>query len=149
MVLLLQAKEDETMTTSETILSIRKATGLSQTAFGRRFGIPRRTIQDWEAGRMSCPAYVAELLAFAAQTDYRTPRLTEEEEERKMKRTTYKGYIIDTDDLGRPYIYNTDSPYGEDSDHILVQADTVMDAKRIIDARIETGQDVRSTWGLI
>ena len=33
-----------------------------------------------------------------------------------MKRHKYKGYIIDTDDLGRVYIYNTESPYSEDSD---------------------------------
>ena len=78
MVLLLQTEGGTDMTTSETILSIRRRTGLSQAAFGRRFGIPRRTIQDWEAGRMTCPAYVAELLAFAAQTDYHTPRLEEE-----------------------------------------------------------------------
>jgi hypothetical protein len=32
------------------------------------------------------------------------------------KRHTYKGYIIDRDNLGRLYIYNTKSPYSEDSD---------------------------------
>ena len=37
-----------------------------------------------------------------------------------MKRTTYKGYIIDQDDLGRTYIYNTESQYSEDSDRRLV-----------------------------
>lgn len=37
-----------------------------------------------------------------------------------MKRTTYKGYIIDHDDLGRTYIYNTASQYSEDSDRQLV-----------------------------
>lgn len=61
-----------------------------------------------------------------------------------MKRTTYKGYIIDTDNLGRLYIYYTASPYSEDSDRLLVGATTVKDAKAIIDARITTGQDVRS-----
>ena len=66
-----------------------------------------------------------------------------------MKRTTYKGYVIDTDDLGRPYIYNTASPYSEDSDHILVDADSVMGAKRIIDARIDSGHDIRRAWDLV
>lgn len=60
-----------------------------------------------------------------------------------MKRTTYKDYIIDTDNLGRLYIYNTASPYSEESDRILIQATTTNEAKRIIDARITTGQDVR------
>lgn len=61
-----------------------------------------------------------------------------------MKRTEYKGYIIDSDSLGRPYIYNTASTYSEDSDHIIVRAQTVMECKAIIDARIEYGADVRS-----
>lgn len=54
-----------------------------------------------------------------------------------MKRTEYKGYIIDTDNLGRLYIYNTASPYSEDSDHILVNVRTVKEAKESIDALIE------------
>lgn len=33
-----------------------------------------------------------------------------------MKTTTYKGYVIDTDNLGRVYIYNQKSPYSEDAD---------------------------------
>lgn len=61
-----------------------------------------------------------------------------------MKRTTYRGYIIDKDNLGRLYIYNTESAYSEDSDRILVNADTLKAAKEIIDARIETGRDIRS-----
>ena len=61
-----------------------------------------------------------------------------------MKRTIYKGYVIDTDDLGRPYIYNTDSPCSEDSDHILIfGAGTISDAKTIIDARVSSGRDIR------
>lgn len=60
-----------------------------------------------------------------------------------MKRTAYKGYIIDTDDLGRPYIYNTASPYSEDSDRIMVYADTLDQCKAIVDARIQYSADVR------
>ena len=37
-----------------------------------------------------------------------------------MRRTIYKGYIIDQDNLGRAYIYNAASPYSEDSDKKLV-----------------------------
>lgn len=63
-----------------------------------------------------------------------------------MKRTKYKGYIIDTDNLGRPYIYNTSSPYSEDADHILIYIDPTRQldqAKAIINDRISTGQDTR------
>lgn len=78
MVLLLQTEGDTDMTTKEQILSTRRSTGLSQAAFGRRFGIPKRTIQDWEAGLRSCPAYVAEMLEYLSRTDYHTPRWEEE-----------------------------------------------------------------------
>lgn len=37
-----------------------------------------------------------------------------------MKRHIYKGYVIDTDNLGRQYIYNTASPYSEDIDKKIV-----------------------------
>lgn len=61
-----------------------------------------------------------------------------------MDRTEYRGYVIDSDDLGRPYIYNTESPYSEDSDHILVHACSVQECKEIIDARIQHNADIRS-----
>lgn len=38
-------------------------TGLSQTAFAKRAGIPRRTVQGWCLGERDCPAYVRFLLA--------------------------------------------------------------------------------------
>lgn len=57
-----------------------------------------------------------------------------------MKRTEYRGYIIDTDNLGRTYIYNTASPYSEDSDHKLVNARTLKAAKEIIDGEIELAE---------
>ena len=55
----------------------------------------------------------------------------------------YHGYIIGTDDLCRLYIYNTHSPYSADGDKILIRAANYKDAKRIVDARITSGQDVR------
>ena len=38
-------------------------TGLSQTAFAKRVGIPLRTVQGWCLGERDCPAYVRFLLA--------------------------------------------------------------------------------------
>ncbi len=38
-------------------------TGLSQTAFAKQAGIPRRTVQGWCLGERNCPAYVCFLLA--------------------------------------------------------------------------------------
>ena len=47
-------------------LSMRKLvarTGLSQTTFAKRAGIPLRTVQDWCCEKRACPAYVRFLLA--------------------------------------------------------------------------------------
>ena len=38
-------------------------TGLSQTAFAKQAGVPRRTVQDWCGGKRACPTYVRFLLA--------------------------------------------------------------------------------------
>lgn len=44
---------------------IRAAAGLTQAAFSRRFLIPIRTIEDWEAGQRECRLYLRLLLAEA------------------------------------------------------------------------------------
>lgn len=38
-------------------------TGLSQTAFAKQAGVPRRTVQDWCGEKRACPTYVRFLLA--------------------------------------------------------------------------------------
>lgn len=42
---------------------LRAVSGLSQAAFGKRFCIPRRTIEDWESGNRTPPVYLRLLLA--------------------------------------------------------------------------------------
>lgn len=39
------------------------STGLSQTAFAKQAGVPRRTVQDWCGEKRACPTYVRFLLA--------------------------------------------------------------------------------------
>ena len=52
-----------------TIKELRKRTGLTQEKFGEYFGIPRRTIQNWELcgeskeGR-KCPEYLLALMEY-------------------------------------------------------------------------------------
>jgi transcriptional regulator with XRE-family HTH domain len=52
-----------------TIKEMRKSLGDTQTDFSRRYHIPFRTIQNWEAGVNSPPAYVEELLERQIKTD--------------------------------------------------------------------------------
>ena len=46
----------------ETIKIIRAATGLSQRGFAEHFGIPVRTVENWERGVNVPPPYVVGLL---------------------------------------------------------------------------------------
>ena len=45
-----------------TIKEIRAMTGLSQARFAEKYGIPKRTIESWEAGDRNPPPYVIKLL---------------------------------------------------------------------------------------
>ena len=51
------------------IREIRQLTGLSQVKFAERYGIPRRTIEGWEAGERTPPDYVVKLLERAVKMD--------------------------------------------------------------------------------
>ena len=46
------------------IKKLRAKTGLSQTKFSEKYGIPERTIQDWEAEKRTPPDYVLEMLSY-------------------------------------------------------------------------------------
>ena len=56
----------------EAIMRGETSAGMSQGQFHTAYGVPRRTIQDWEAGRRIPPAYVVELLARAVAQDLTT-----------------------------------------------------------------------------
>lgn len=47
-----------------TAKELRTAAGMTQKAFSEYFGIPRRTIEDWDAERRSCPDYVTALIRY-------------------------------------------------------------------------------------
>lgn len=44
--------------------ALRKQYGLTQQALSDLLGIPKRTIEDWDAGKASPPPYVLRLIAF-------------------------------------------------------------------------------------
>ena len=45
-----------------TIKEARLAAGLTQQSMSELLEIPKRTIEDWEAGRRKCPPYVERLI---------------------------------------------------------------------------------------
>lgn len=43
---------------------LRKQSGMNLTQFSRFFGIPYRTIQNWERGERKCPEYLIDLMKY-------------------------------------------------------------------------------------
>ena len=52
-------KEHDTMSIKE----IRQASGLSQSQFSKKFGIPINTISQWETEKRNPPSYIPEMIA--------------------------------------------------------------------------------------
>ena len=52
-----------------TIKEMRSLTGMSQQAFSEYLKIPKRTIQDWEQGLRTPPAYVVELIEYKLRNE--------------------------------------------------------------------------------
>lgn len=59
------------MDTKEKAKAIRAKSKLSQVKFSARYGIPRRTIENWESGDTVPPGYVLELLDRAVSEDFK------------------------------------------------------------------------------
>lgn len=48
---------------------IREILGISRAAFSRRYNIPLRTLEDWDAGRKNPPEYVLQMLERIVRED--------------------------------------------------------------------------------
>ena len=46
------------------IKELRTTAKMTQKAFSDYFGIPKRTIEDWESGRRKPPQYVVDLIEY-------------------------------------------------------------------------------------
>ena len=53
----------------KTIKEIREYSGLSQAKFSEKYGIPKRSLENWESGIRKCPGYVVSLLERAVKAD--------------------------------------------------------------------------------
>ena len=57
------------MDISDRIRELRKKTGLSQSKFSAKFGIPVRTLQQWEQGKSAPPEYLVRMMAYIMQLE--------------------------------------------------------------------------------
>lgn len=58
------------LTAGEKIRNARKAAGLTQKQLSEKYGIPIRTLSDWERRKFEPPGYVLNLLLDRIKLDY-------------------------------------------------------------------------------
>lgn len=64
----------------EAIVSLREKTGMSRKEFCEYFGIPYRSMQDWELGNRAMPEYVLRLMEYKVQMDLLSKKKEEKDE---------------------------------------------------------------------
>lgn len=65
----LRIKEMNNMDIKDQLIQIRKETGMNRKEFAEYFGIPYRTIQDWELGNRQMPEYLLRLIAYKVKME--------------------------------------------------------------------------------
>ena len=51
------------------LIDIRNKTGMNRREFAEYFGIPYRTIQDWELGNRQMPEYLLRLMKYKVEVE--------------------------------------------------------------------------------
>lgn len=62
-------QENELEMQQEELHRIRNEIGLNRKEFAAAYGIPLRTIEDWEHGKRKMPTYLLRLLAYKVKLD--------------------------------------------------------------------------------
>ena len=52
-----------------TFKDLRQLSGMTQKQFADYFGIPKRTIENWEAGVNQCPQYLLDLMQYKLEKE--------------------------------------------------------------------------------
>lgn len=64
------------MSEQKELRTIREQTGMNRREFSEFFGIPYRTVQDWEAGKRKMPEYLLRLMMYKLKME----KMIEQEE---------------------------------------------------------------------
>ena len=74
--------KSEMMTQEKRLKMLREETGMKRREFAESFGIPLRTVEDWEAGRRKMPEYLFRLMHYKIQIDKLQTKASCEESEK-------------------------------------------------------------------
>lgn len=58
-----------------TFKELRQSSGMTQKAFAEYFGIPKRTIENWDSERRKCPEYLLELMQYKLESKLENERV--------------------------------------------------------------------------
>jgi transcriptional regulator with XRE-family HTH domain len=75
--------------------NLREQSGMNMKRFAEYFGIPYRTVQNWEAGVNKCPEYLLNLMEFKLNVD-----------KRKGDFLRLYTYMMDHEDTDTALMYN-------------------------------------------
>ena len=57
------------MNTQDALIRLRTSTGMTRKEFCEYFGIPYRTLQDWELGNRTMPDYLLRLMIYKVKIE--------------------------------------------------------------------------------
>lgn len=63
------------MSRGKEVKELREKMGMNRREFSDYYGIPYRTVQDWEAEKRELPDYLLRLLKYRAEMEYRIERV--------------------------------------------------------------------------
>ena len=61
--------KEKVMDSKDTLIQLRRKTGMNKKQFAEYFGIPYRTLQDWELGNRKMPDYLLRLMIYKVEME--------------------------------------------------------------------------------
>ena len=62
--------EGDLMSRGKEVKELREKMGMNRREFSDYYGIPDRTVQDWEAEKRELPEYLLRLMKYRAEVEY-------------------------------------------------------------------------------
>ena len=63
-------QEGDLMSRGKEVKELREKMGMNRREFSDYYGIPYRTVQDWEAEKRELPEYLLRLMKYRAEVEY-------------------------------------------------------------------------------
>lgn len=102
----MEDKREELKIQMNQLKKLRAVTGLNRKDFAISFGIPLRTVEDWEAGKRKMPEYLLRLMEYKIRLEYLAT--DKDEESQKDGETQTRNVNVITDAEGKKIVLIND-----------------------------------------